>query len=253
MDEVSVEVDGRQLTLSNLDKVLYPAAGFTKADVIDYYPRIAPVMLPHLRRRPLTLVRSPDGVDGESFFEKRCPPHHPDWVATGEARAGGCTGCVVDDLPDAGLARQPRRARAAHPPAHGRRPGAPDRRSCSTSTRARRPTSSTAAAVALELRDAARPSSGSSAVVKTSGGKGLHLSVPAARRDVDDDETEGVRARARAAARRAATRSGSPSTWRRSSAPGKVFVDWSQNDRHKTTVCRVLAAHRGRGRRSRRR
>ena len=73
----AVEVDGRQLTLSNLEKVLYPEAGFTKAAVVDYYVRIAPVMLPHLQRRVLTMVRWPDGVTGPSFFEKRCPLARP--------------------------------------------------------------------------------------------------------------------------------------------------------------------------------
>src|SRR5512135_1408367 len=77
----AVEIEGRQLTLSNLDKVLYPAAGFRKADVIDYYRRIGTAILPHLAGRPPTLVRAPDGPSGARFFEKNCPSHHPDWVA----------------------------------------------------------------------------------------------------------------------------------------------------------------------------
>ena len=81
-DRVTVAVDGRELSLSNLDKVLYPATGTTKAQVIDYYTRIADVMLPHLRGRPLTMVRHPDGVDGQHFFEKRCPSYRPDWMGT---------------------------------------------------------------------------------------------------------------------------------------------------------------------------
>ncbi len=89
-ERTSVEVDGRRLTLSNLDKVLYPATGFTKAQVIDYYARIAEAILPHLDGRGITLRRYPDGVDGGSFFEKRCPSHRPGWVATapgpGDAR-----------------------------------------------------------------------------------------------------------------------------------------------------------------------
>ena len=79
---VTVRVEGRELSLSNLDKVLYPATGTTKAGVIDYYTRVADVMLPHLRGRPLTMVRYPDGVDGERFFEKRCPSHRPAWMGT---------------------------------------------------------------------------------------------------------------------------------------------------------------------------
>src|SRR5688500_2348944 len=77
---MEVEVQGRQLKLSNLDKVLYPAAGFTKGHVIDYYTRIAPVMLDHLRDRPLTRIRYPNGVDAKVFYENNCPDHRPDWV-----------------------------------------------------------------------------------------------------------------------------------------------------------------------------
>ncbi|MGQ0632668.1 MAG: non-homologous end-joining DNA ligase [Sporichthyaceae bacterium] len=79
---VTVEIEGRRLSLSNLDKVLYPDTGFTKGEVIAYYTRLAPVLLPHLAGRALTRVRFPDGVDGGSFFEKNAPAHTPDWVRT---------------------------------------------------------------------------------------------------------------------------------------------------------------------------
>jgi bifunctional non-homologous end joining protein LigD len=85
-EKVSVEVDGRRLTLSNLSKILYPATdgshGFSKAEVVDYYSRVAPVLLPHLAGRPTTFIRFPDGVEGKSFFEKNAPSHTPDWVRT---------------------------------------------------------------------------------------------------------------------------------------------------------------------------
>src|SRR3954464_11859146 len=81
-ETTTVQVEGRAVTLSNLSKVLYPAADFTKAQVIDYYRRIAPVLLPHLRDRPLTLKRYPNGVEGEFFYEKNCPSHRPPWVKT---------------------------------------------------------------------------------------------------------------------------------------------------------------------------
>ena len=77
-----VVVDDRTLSLSNLDKVMYPATGFTKGQVIDYYARIAPVMLPHLKGRPITLKRYPNGVGGQFFYEKNCPSHRPDWMRT---------------------------------------------------------------------------------------------------------------------------------------------------------------------------
>ena len=76
-----VEVEGRRLALSNLDKVLYPETGFTKAEVIDYYARIAPALVPHLAGRALTFKRYPNGVDGKFFFEKRCTPHRPPWIS----------------------------------------------------------------------------------------------------------------------------------------------------------------------------
>ncbi|GAB3868982.1 non-homologous end-joining DNA ligase [Dactylosporangium cerinum] len=81
-DKIRVEVEGRHLDLTNLDKVLYPQAGFTKGEVIDYYTRISPVLLPHLAGRPLTRIRYPNGVDGNSFFEKNAPAGTPDWVRT---------------------------------------------------------------------------------------------------------------------------------------------------------------------------
>jgi bifunctional non-homologous end joining protein LigD len=85
---VHVQVGDRELSLSNLDKVLYPQAGFTKAQVVDYYSRIAPVIVPHLRDRPLTLKRFPDGVDGESFFSKNCASHRPSWIQTAKVWSG---------------------------------------------------------------------------------------------------------------------------------------------------------------------
>lgn len=86
--KVEVDVAGRRLTLSNLDKVLYPSVHFTKSEVIDYYARVAAVMVPHLRGRPITFKRYPDGVDGKSFFEKNAPSHTPDWVPTMTLSAG---------------------------------------------------------------------------------------------------------------------------------------------------------------------
>ncbi len=89
--KVQVEVDGRTLTLSNLDKVLYPAAGFTKAQVIDYYLKVAPVMLPHIAARAVTIKRYPEGVDAEFFYQKNAPAHRPDWVPTAKIASPGST------------------------------------------------------------------------------------------------------------------------------------------------------------------
>src|ERR1700684_1777787 len=107
-DKIAVQVDGRSLTLTNLAKVLYPADGFTKAEVLDYYQRISPVLLPHTAGRPMTLRRFPHGVGDLSFFEKHAPGHRPDWLRTEEvvshssrSRSPGETGSylVIDDLP----------------------------------------------------------------------------------------------------------------------------------------------------------
>jgi bifunctional non-homologous end joining protein LigD len=97
--KVDVEVEGRRLTLSNLDKVLYPAAHFTKSEVIDYYARIAPVMVPHLAGRPITFKRYPDGVDGKYFFEKNAPSHTPEWVPTMTLSGGERDGSSVINYP----------------------------------------------------------------------------------------------------------------------------------------------------------
>ena len=140
--------------------------------VVDYYARIAPVMLPHLRGRPLTLVRYPDGVDGERFFEKRCPPSAPEWVRSGRrARVRARRGAGHP-----GLARQPRRARAPHPPAHRSRAGPADAVVLDLDP-GPPATVLDCARVALELHAAARAAR-ARAVVKTSGSKGLHLSHP---------------------------------------------------------------------------
>ena len=97
-----VEIEGQKLKLSNLDKVLYPKTGFTKGEVIDYYARIAPTMLTHVAGRGVTLKRFPDGVEGGSFFEKRCPSHRPEWVRTAPGPGdhhGAIDYCLLADTP----------------------------------------------------------------------------------------------------------------------------------------------------------
>jgi bifunctional non-homologous end joining protein LigD len=231
-----VVIEGRELTLSNLDKVLYPAAGFRKADVIDYYRRIAPWLLPHLAGRPPTLVRAPDGPAGNRFFEKNCPGHHPEWVdiAPGNEATGGTKGCVVDDVPTlvwlANLAalelhtHQWTLADPTHPTAMviDLDPGEPA-------------TIVDCCRVALDLR-ATLSQLGLECVVKTSGGKGLHLSVPVVGSDTTDDQTKQF-ALALGQLLESRDPDGVLVDMTRAKRPGKVFVDWSQNDRHKTTVC----------------
>jgi bifunctional non-homologous end joining protein LigD len=232
---VHVDIEGRELALSNLDKVLYPVAGFKKADVIDYYRRIAPVMLPHLEGRPPTLVRAPDGPDGERFFEKRCPPHHPKWVPTEAVVAGGGhQGCVIEELAAliwlANLAalelhtHQWTVADPWHPTAVvlDLDPGAPA-------------TVLDCGRVALELRDIL-DQLGLEVVVKTSGGKGLHLSIPLNTGVATHDETKRF-ALALGQVLEARDPKRVTVDMAKAKRPNRVFVDWSQNDSHKTTVC----------------
>jgi bifunctional non-homologous end joining protein LigD len=234
---VEVEIEGRRLTLSNLGKVLYPEAGFTKADVIDYYRRIAPVLLPHLRGRVPTLVRAPDGPDGQIFFEKRCPGHRPKWVKTAHVgkydHHAGFEGCLIEHLPAlvwvANLAALELHTYQATVDDLSRPtamvidldPGEPA-------------TIVDCARVALDLRDTF-DRLGLESVVKTSGSKGLHLSVPLNTPGVTDDATKSF---ALAVGQLHESRDPKRVTtvMAKERRPGRVFVDWSQNDRAKTTV-----------------
>src|SRR4051812_26447882 len=99
--KAQIIVEGLKLDVSNLEKVFYPESGFTKGQIIDYYIKISPYLLPHLKSRPITLKRYPDGVKGFFFYEKQCPPHRPKWVKTTkvEKKEGCVQYCVIDDLP----------------------------------------------------------------------------------------------------------------------------------------------------------
>jgi bifunctional non-homologous end joining protein LigD len=231
----TVEVEGRKLRLSNLDKVLYPETGTTKGEVIDYYARIAPVMVPHLEGRGITLRRFPDGVEGGSFFEKRCPSHHPDWLPTvvgpGDRR-GGIDYCCLDSRPALVWAANMAGLEIHAPMARGEDieaplacvfdldPGAPaGLREC--------------AEVALDVRHVLDQFDLTGAV-KTSGSKGLQLYVPL--NTPHTHEQCSAFAQAVAQLLQKAHPDAVTSVMRKDLRPGKVFVDWSQNSRHKTTV-----------------
>jgi bifunctional non-homologous end joining protein LigD len=228
MTSTEIEVEGRRLNLTNLDKVLYPDAGFTKAQVIDYYARIAPSMLPHLEGRALTLVRCPNGVDGERFFEKRCPPHHPDWVP----EVGELHSCEAREVPTlvwlanlAALELHTLQARALRP----------DRPTAIVFDLDPGPPASVldCCGVALELRGVLGDLD-LQAVVKTSGSKGLHLSVPLHTATTADQTKAVAHTLGRILAKRDPKRV--VTEMRKDLRPGRVFVDWSQNDQHKTTI-----------------
>jgi DNA ligase D-like protein (predicted polymerase)/DNA ligase D-like protein (predicted 3'-phosphoesterase) len=211
---VEVEVDGRRLGLTDLDKVLYPSTGFTKAEVIDYYRRVAPVMLPHLAGRPVQLRRYPDGVDGQSFYEKNVARHAPDWVRTATTDS-----VVIDDLPALVWAANLAVLELHVPPrpdlvVFDLDPGAP-----------------ATIVECCRVAELIRPILDDDGLVgypKTSGGKGLQLYVPV---------SEAVRY-AKAVARRLAREHPDQvvAVMARARRPGKVFIDWSRNNPAKTTV-----------------
>ncbi len=225
----TVDVGGHHLVLTKLDKILYPEVGFTKAQVIDYYARIAPVMLPHLADRPVTLVRCPDGVEGERFFEKRCPSNHPGWVSEiGELHqcdiAEPATLVWLANLAALELHTLAARAMTPETPdavVFDLDPGPPGG-------------VLDAAAVAIDLRELLA-SIGLVALVKTSGSKGLHLSVPL--HTAVDAKTTKAFALTLGNHLAQLTPDRITTDMAKARRTGKVLVDWSQNDRHKTTVC----------------
>ena len=231
-----VDVQGRRLSLTNLDKVLYPSAGFTKGQVIDYYVRIARVLVPHLAGRPLTMKRYPGGVDQEYFFEKNAPQHRPDWVKTAPIWSGSNRRTIHYILADE-LATLVWIANLASIELHP---------SLSLASKIETPTM-----IVFDL-DPGPPANiveccrvgmwvreifdhfGLKSFPKTSGSKGLQIYVPlntpttyeetkpfahAIARLLEDEHRELV-----------------VSDMKKSIRTGKVFVDWSQNDEHKTTI-----------------
>ncbi len=228
---------GRTLRLSNRDKVLYPDSGFTKGDMVDYYAAVAPVLLPHLQGRPLTFKRYPDGVREEYFYEKRCPSHRPEWVQTAaiwsERQEEPIDYCVVGDLPTliwtanlASIELHPSLSRAADMDTptmlvFDLDPGPPaGLRECCR--------------VALWIRELFE-AFGLTVLVKTSGSKGLQVYLPL-NTPIGYEQTKPF-ARAVAELLQKQHPQVVLSRMTKSHRPGKVFIDWSQNDPHKTTVC----------------
>ncbi len=235
---MEVEVQGRTLSLSNLDKVFYPRSGFTKGQVIDYYTRIAPVLLPHLRDRHLTLKRYPDGVEGQFFYEKQCPGHRPDWVRTigvwSRHNGREIDYCVADDLATVVWLANLADLELHTPLAYGRTPKEPTTLAFDLDP-GPPATIVECAEVALALREAF-DHFGLVAFPKTSGSKGMQLYVPL---NVPGMTYQRTKTFAQGVAQVLERRMPSlvVSEMRRDRRAGKVFIDWSQNDEHKTTVC----------------
>jgi bifunctional non-homologous end joining protein LigD len=238
-DTRQVEVDGRELKLTNLGKVLYPAAGFTKGEMVDYYARVAEAMVPHLSGRAVTLRRFPEGVDDldSAFFEKRCPKHRPKWVKTTTVVAGPRAGkidfCVCDGRPtliwmaqlaaielhpSLSLGRAPTRPTVL---AFDLDPGPPaDIVDCCR--------------VALRLREMFGHF-GVESFAKTSGSKGMQVYVPLNQKKMSYDLTKPF-AKAIAQLLEKQTPDKVVSKMKKVERSDKVFVDWSQNHRSKTTI-----------------
>ena len=231
--KIVVEVEGRQLALSNLDKVLYPE-GFTKGQVLDYYTRIAPVLLPHLADRPLTLKRWPDGVQGHSFFEKNAPSYRPEWLRTETLPSPGSTKkresidyAVIEEL--AALVWVANLATLElHIPMWRVGRGGPDLLVFDLD-----PGPGTSIVECCEVALLLRPlleAEGLTPIAKTSGSKGMQVY---ARTHVPDTSTY-----AKELAQRLEKERPQLVVHRMAKAlrPGKVLVDWSQNNPAKTTV-----------------
>ena len=232
----SLEIEGKPVAVSNLDKVMYPKTGFTKGQIIDYYVKASPYLLPHLKNRPITLKRYPNGVEGFFFYERQCPPHRPEWVKTADVprkEGGEVHYCVLDslaalvwaaNLADLELHTFQHKAPAFTKPttvAFDLDPGAPANivQCCE---------------VALQLRKLLSEWK-LECFPKTSGSKGLQIYVP-----LNTATTyEKTKPFAHALAER--LERDLPelvvSKMQKSVRGGKVLVDWSQNDAHKTTVC----------------
>jgi bifunctional non-homologous end joining protein LigD len=234
-----VEVEGKELRLSNLDKVLYPKTGFTKGEMVDYYAKVAPAIVPHLAGRALTLRRFPEGVEDldAAFFEKRCPKHRPKWVKTAKVEAGPRAGviefCVCDSLPtlvwmaqlaaielhpSLSLSRAPKRPTAL---VFDLDPGPPaDVVDCSR--------------VALRLRELLTQLD-LECFVKTSGSKGMQLYVPLNTKTSYEETRPFGQAVAQIVAKQ------SPDDilakmGKKTDRSGKVLIDWYQNNERKTTI-----------------
>jgi len=234
--ESVLEVEGRQIKVSNLDKVLYPKAGFTKGQLIDYYVRIAPVLLPHLDNRALTLKRYPNGVDGMYFYEKNCPKYRPPWMKTAKVWSEGNNRfmdyCIASDV-----ATLVWLANLADIELHT---------SLALASNVMRPT-----VIAFDL-DPGPPANivqccqvglwireifaqfQLQSFAKTSGSKGLQIYVPLNTAVTFDDTKSFARAIARLLEERHPDQV--VSDMKKALRVNKVFVDWSQNDNHKTTV-----------------
>jgi bifunctional non-homologous end joining protein LigD len=239
-----VEIAGKSLSLSNLEKELYPACGFTKGNVLEYYGRIAEFMLPHLKERALTLKRYPDGVEEDFFFEKRCPPHHPVWVKTAEVFHKGepMTVCLVNN-PETLLWVANLASLELHVPlARTSSPDTPDAMVFDLDP-GEQADILDCARVALILRELLSRMR-LTGYPKTSGQKGLHVFVPLNYREATFEDTKQF-SKAVALVMQKNYPDLVTARMAKEQRQGKVFINWSQNDASKTMICVYSLRARG--------
>ncbi len=237
MSRTFVEMAGRRLSLSNLEKDLYTSYGFTKAQILEYYRRMAPFILPHLRDRALTFKRYPEGVEKDFFYEKRCPSHRPPWVKTAEILQDDgerMTVCLVNDLETLIWAENLASVELHVPLARAHSLETPD--SIVFDLDPGEPAGlQECARVALILRDLLSRM-GLASYVKTSGKKGLHVYVPLNRKQTTFEDTKTF---SKAVAGIVQKHFPDLVTARmaKQERKAKVFINWSQNDASKTMIC----------------
>ncbi len=245
MNRTFVEMAGRRLPLSNLEKNLYPSYGFTKAHILEYYRRISPFILPHLKDRALTMKRYPEGVEKDFFFEKRCPSHRPAWVKTAEIPQDDgeqMTFCLINNLETLMWVENLASIELHVPLARAGSPGTPDSMvfdldpgdeagiaECSR--------------VALTLRELLFRMNLES-YVKTSGKKGLHVYVPLNHKKTTFEDTKTF-SRTVAGIMQKHYPDLVTARMDKKYRKAKVFINWSQNDASKTMICVYSLRARG--------
>jgi len=232
-----IEIAGKRLPLSNLEKDLYPSYGFTKAHILEYYRRVAEFILPHLQDRALTFKRYPEGVERDFFFEKRCPSHRPAWAKTAEiTRDNGerMTVCLVNDLETLMWVENLASLELHVPLARAGSPATPD--SVVFDLDPGEPANMLdCARVALILRDLLIPLQLTS-YVKTSGQKGLHVFVPLNRKETTFEDTKEF-SKAVAEIMQKNYPDLVTAKMAKEYRKAKVFINWSQNDSSSTMIC----------------
>ena len=237
MNRKVVEIAGRRLSLSNLEKDLYPSFGFTKAHILEYYRRISKFILPHLKDRALTFKRYPEGVERDFFFEKRCPSHRPPWVKTAEVHhdeGERMTVCLVNDLETLIWVENLASMELHVPLARAGSPETPNSMVFDLDP-GDQANILNCARVALILRDLLSHLHLTS-YVKTSGKKGLHLYVPLNRKETTFDDTKKF-SKAVAEIMQKNYPDMVTAKMAKEYRKAKVFINWSQNDSSKTMIC----------------